>query len=212
MKKISFANAILVIAVILFASCKGDQGPVGPAGLAGPTGATGATGSQGPVGSANVIYSSWFGPSFNGGSAWIGSTFAGVQTNYINYASASLTQALIDQGVILVYANLGGYANLGYNSITQLPFTHMSAGNQVETWSHNMAAGNVRVNFQTTIGWTPAQMSTTYRFRYIFIPGAVAGRISSGPAAGYTIDQLKTMSYQQVLSLLSIPENGSNHK
>lgn len=213
MKKISFVHAIFVVAVILFTSCKGDQGPVGPAGPAGPSGNNGPAGPQGPAGTANVIYSSWFGPSFNGGSAWIGSTFAGLQTNYINYASASLTQAIIDQGAILVYANLQSYANLGNgNSITQLPFTHMNTGNHVETWSHNMTAGNVRINFQTTVGWTPAQMSTSYRFRYIFIPGAVAGRISAGPAAGYSVDQLKTMSYQQVINLLSIPENGSNHK
>ncbi len=131
-----------------------------------------------------------------------------MQNNYINYAAPSLTQSIIDQGTILAYANLSGYGNLGYNnSITKLPFTHMSVIggiNHTETWSHNMAVGNVRINFQTTYGWTPAQMGTGYRFRYILIPGAVAGRFTTGSVAGYTVDQLKAMSYNQVCELLNI--------
>jgi hypothetical protein len=47
-------------------------------------------------------------------------------------------------------------------------------------------------------------------FRYVVIPGGVAGRFTSGPAAGYTFDQVRTMSYSQVASLFNIPENGSN--
>ncbi|MGB3004860.1 MAG: hypothetical protein WBC06_00005, partial [Chitinophagaceae bacterium] len=52
-------------------------------------------------------------------------------------------------------------------------------------------------------------------YRYVLIPGVVAGgrnvngsepTITSGPAAGYTASQLKAMSYQQVCSLLNIPQ------
>jgi hypothetical protein len=159
LKKCSFFLAIIIVTALFFVSCKGDEGPQGLVGPAGPQS------NAGPAGSANVIYSPWFGPSFNGSSAWIGSAFAGVQTNYINYAAAPVTQALIDQGTILVHANLQGYASLGNaNSITQLPFTYMSVVggvNHTETWSHNMTVGNMRINFQTTYGWTPPAMSTT---------------------------------------------------
>ncbi len=50
-------------------------------------------------------------------------------------------------------------------------------------------------------------------YRYIIIPGAVSGgRLISGPAAGYTIAQLKGMSYSQVSSMFKIPANGSNER
>jgi hypothetical protein len=50
-------------------------------------------------------------------------------------------------------------------------------------------------------------------YRYVLIPGLVAGgRFSSGPLAGYTVSQIKSLSYQQLIDLLRIPANGSNTK
>jgi hypothetical protein len=47
----------------------------------------------------------------------------------------------------------------------------------------------------------------------VLIPGLIAGgRFTSGPAAGYSMAQLKEMSYQQVSALFAIPENGTNEK
>jgi len=56
-----------------------------------------------------------------------------------------------------------------------------------------------------------ANFNGTANFRYIIIPGGVAGgRFVSGAAAGYTVDQIKSMSYQQITSLLNIPSTGTN--
>ncbi len=53
----------------------------------------------------------------------------------------------------------------------------------------------------------------TLEYRYILIPGLVSGgRFTSGAAAGYTVDQLKAMSYEDVRTLFNIPENGSREK
>ena len=55
--------------------------------------------------------------------------------------------------------------------------------------------------------------SSGYLYRYVIIPGGVAGgRIVSGPAAGHTADELRAMSYQQIAQMFNIPSNGSNEQ
>jgi hypothetical protein len=59
------------------------------------------------------------------------------------------------------------------------------------------------VNFYT------GGISTAHQFRYVIIPGGVAGgRIANGQQTyfGYTSSQLKVMSYHDVCTLLNIPE------
>ena len=128
MRKLTFAFASLFIGAVLFVSCKGDSGPVGPQGTqgpqgatgatgpmgpSGPVGATGATGPQGPVGPqgpagslANVIYSSWqtignwadTAGLYAGG---VNTTGAAGRRGFI--ATASVTQAIVDQGIVVSY-------------------------------------------------------------------------------------------------------------
>src|SRR5260221_2260371 len=94
----------------------GPQGPAGANGASGTNGtngtngATGATGPQGPAGAAgtaNVIYSSWATQS-----NWADTTFGnygvlGVVSRSIRNAPG-VTQAIIDQGVVLCYLQPGG--------------------------------------------------------------------------------------------------------
>jgi hypothetical protein len=48
-------------------------------------------------------------------------------------------------------------------------------------------------------------------FRYVIIPGGVSGgRVMSGAAAGYTVDKLKSLSYDEAARLFNLPEKGSN--
>ena len=48
-------------------------------------------------------------------------------------------------------------------------------------------------------------------FRYVIIPGGVAGgRLMQGAAAGYSVAELQAMPYEQLLQLFKIPANGSN--
>jgi hypothetical protein len=45
----------------------------------------------------------------------------------------------------------------------------------------------------------------------VLIPGGVAGGyIVTGPAQGYSVDQLRAMSYQQIETLFHISSNGTN--
>ena len=73
---------LLSVALVALGCAKGDTGPTGPAG---------------PAGSANVIYSAWFSPA-----TWVLETnFTVVERTY-TMTSTSLTQAIIDNGVVLV--------------------------------------------------------------------------------------------------------------
>ena len=76
--------------------------------------------------------------------------------------------------------------------------------------------GKLYYYLYTTNGGTGAFNSTamsTISFRYVIIPGGVAAsRITSGPAKGYTVTQLRALSYNQALALLNIPAEGSNIK
>ena len=53
-------------------------------------------------------------------------------------------------------------------------------------------------------------LNTTYQFRYVIIPGAVAGRGVEPTYSGYTLEQLKSMPYNQVAEIFNIPPTGSN--
>jgi hypothetical protein len=58
---------------------------------------------------------------------------------------------------------------------------------------------------------TTLVFNTGYQFRYVLIAGSVlGGRIMNGAAAGYTEDQLKAMSYEEIKNLFSLPDNGTN--
>jgi len=58
---------------------------------------------------------------------------------------------------------------------------------------------------------SPVGFSVSGSFRYVIIPGSVAGgRMVSGPASGHTVNELRAMSYQQIAQLFSIPPNGTN--
>lgn len=194
----------------------GPQGPVGatgPQGPAGPQGPVGPAGPQGPAGTANVIYSSWFGDAtFSPNWADTVLTFVGTVSRAIK-AAPGVTATIINQGLVLSYAKastiiepqllpwtLSG-ANVGFpgNSF-QLNFIPQN-GKLFYYWN-NLTTGNAS-------GFT----SSGFEYRYVIIPGGVAGgRFTSGPAAGYSVDQIKSMSYSQVSSLFNIPASGSNER
>jgi len=231
--------SVLIAGAIFFSSCKGDAGPVGPQGIQGPNGAqgiqgiigpagpvgatgangaTGATGAAGPAGAAgsltNVIYSSWA-PAGNFIDTSIhattgGSGLAGGRRGF--RTSASVTQAIVDQGICLAYARVTPAA-----SAQQLPLLLVASVSWNLWIEHTLAAG--RVVFMATrpelYSWAAGE-NTRFEpisYRYVIIPGGTAGsRFVSGPAAGYTVQQIKAMSYDQIASMFNIPANGSNEK
>ncbi|WP_304488664.1 hypothetical protein [Dyadobacter sp. CY312] len=200
-----------VLMVFMMASCeKSTDGEPGPKGDKGDTGATGPAGSTGPAGAAgttgtaNVIYSDWYGPDFNGGSVWTGTTLEGRLINTTKKAASVVTENILNQGVVLVYAKLGAYGTiygLSPSAVAMLPIsgTVTRAGViQTESWQAVAQTGTVNVNFQNSANlWGTASMATDYRFRYVIIPGGVAGARQAG---------IDYKNYEQVKRAYNIPD------
>ena len=235
MRKVRLLSLLLLAIAFITINCtkEGPEGPVGatgpqgPTGTTGATGATGATGSQGPAGptgpqgpagpagpagTANVIYSSWA----NEPAAW-GDTVMG-SLNFIHarrhiVAAPSLSQAILDQGVILAYVKTT-------NSVTAvaLPWTlPVTLTTFVET-GYRPALNKIvyyfyipnNVSTTTPVAFTSIEGGVA-QFRYVIIPGGVGGGRSSQKTASingiyYTESQLRAMSYVQICNLLNIPK------
>jgi hypothetical protein len=233
MKKIIYILAIVQLSLFLGACSRrgdtGDRGPNGPNGPVGAPGLTGPQGPQGPIGPVGpagpqgpqglpgvlpVTYSAWLA---SGAANWVTTNAAPYAAIYSYDRSApGVTTAIIDQGVILAFIKT--VPNIPAAQITQLPYRTRNGSGVL---SHQVdytinAAGNIRFLYKNNALSNATYYSTALlgaiETRYILISGTVAGRFVSGPAAGYTVDQVKSMSYEQVASLLNIPENGSNEK
>jgi hypothetical protein len=185
---------------------QGPQGPAGNPGAPGAPGATGATGPAGPAGTANVIYSSWF--SF-ATADWADSniTNVGAAKRAIRLAPG-VTASVMNQGVILSYMTFTSDPNLAFYG---LPFTCTSCPG---VWVFNQlpVTGKIVYYHTTGTGTNPgATLPTSFSFRYVIIPGGVAGgKLMSGPAKGKTVEALRAMSYKEVATMFGIPSTGSN--
>lgn len=188
----------IIMATLLFTSCKGPQGDIGPAGAAGPTGAAGAngtngvkgdkgdTGATGATGTANVIYGTW--QDMNNANFWYrlgsSSTTGGANNGggSINVFSghgwgcdinAPITQDILDKGQVFVYGKFA--PSVGDNRVYLLPNTF---------WGKWYTQVNILLNkiYIQTIYDNADTVPTTYSqsgflcvLRYIIIPGGVAG-------------------------------------
>jgi hypothetical protein len=123
-------------------------------------------------------------------------------------ASPNLTQAVLDQGVILTYLRWTVSGNLP----TLLP-TNYYAGSTFEI-GFRPALNKIVYYF-----WTPSNpyvavgagsLGSGAQFRYILIPGGVSGRGTEKAVEingqAYTETELRNMSYTQICSLLHIPQ------
>lgn len=219
MRKFSLLSLLLVAITFVIVNCT-KEGPEGPAGATGPqgpsgvgsagaTGATGATGPagptgpvgpQGPAGTANVIYSSWF--TLTG---WHDSTMTDQGLCKVDYRDAAgITAAIISNGVVLSYAAPSAastYANaLPWLVTTINPNIIVSYRPSVG----RMVYYNLAIN-SVTGGIVP---SAAYVYRYVIIPGGVAGGRGITPGIGgtsYTEAQVRAMTYEQVCTLFKIP-------
>jgi Collagen triple helix repeat (20 copies) len=207
---------------------QGIIGPTGPVGAQGIQGIPGPIGPQGPTGqNAQVVYSSWIQTPAAFGTTpttWRDTALPliGVVARAI-LSAPSLNQSILEQGMIMVYwraSTTGTAPNLTATGIQPLPYNtvatvgalgtielqgnYYSALNKIFVYFRNLTSPN-------TAGNVVALLNSNYR--YILIPGLVSGgRFTSGPAAGYTTEQVKAMSYEQIKTLFSIPENGTNEK
>ena len=227
MRKLRLLSLSFLAIAFIAASCTkegpegpvGAQGPQGPPGTPGANGANGAAGPagpQGPAGTANVIYSGWIAsPTTFSAAGWMDSLITTIGTvSRANFPAPSMTQAVLDQGLTLVYHTFAAPPALptGGANAQALPYNvGIGGGNFVEV-NYRPAVGRVIVFLHNVLPGTGGfGFLGGHYFRYIIIPGGVSGgRMISGAAAGYTMNELKELSYEQVLKKFNIPREGSN--
>jgi len=160
----------------------------GPAGATGPAGPAGPTGAAGATGSANVIYSPWANLTFTGsGTSWSAQITA-----------LGVTQDIMDKGVVKTYFKFG-------TAVYDGNYSNIPSGATIYQYL-SVGAINLRATFAANYPW-----------RYVIIPGGVAGgRLSGGSvdadtfvfADGSTMrkSKLDKMSYEDVCSKFNIPK------
>ncbi len=176
----------------------------------GVDGKDGIDGEQGPPGTANVIYSGWF----LTGNGWVESTetttpFYG-EFAYFNRPVTGLSQGILDNGAILCY--MKGDPLLAPNTsstVFQLPYTIGAGFDFTDQFDFAATSGNLRFLYKSDDPWEASELGGI-SFRYILIPGGVAGRGVTPLYNGYSLDELKEMSYEQVATLFHIPAEGTN--
>ena len=162
-------RSLLVAAVIIIIgmiSCsKGSTGPAGPAGPAGPD---------------SVVYSAW---------TPLALTYAPADTLFEQIINApSITQAILDSGVILSYVNFLE-TNGTYHVVPTAGLTGIGI-------FEDFAVGQINIE--------SVQNYSSLPYRYVTIPGSLktGNSASTQKVKGYTIQELKAMPYEQVQQVL----------
>jgi len=145
----------------------------------GTTGPAGATGPAGPAGPDSVIYSAWIPLTL---------TYNAADTFYEQTITApSITKAILDSGVVLSYVNFqetdGTYHVIPTAGLLGLGiFEDFSIG---------------------AINISSVQDFSSLPYRYVVIPGSKVANSSNQEKKGYTPQELKAMSYEQVQQVLA---------
>lgn len=215
MRKFRLLSLLSLSILFIATSCtkEGPEGPAGIAGIQGPAGVQGPqgpAGPQGPQGTTNVTYSAWF----LTGAGWAEATatdpFYG-EVFYYPKAAPAVTQSIIDQGIVLCY--MKGDPNLDpapASTPFMLPYTVGTGFGFTDLYDFTLTPGNIRFLYKSDFAWELADLAVI-SFRYVVIPGSVAGRGTTAPLYnGYTAAQLKAMPYDQVAKLFNIPQEGTN--
>lgn len=135
----------------------------------------------------DVYYSEWFSPT-----AW-----SGMSGDWYFEASApDLTQDIVEEGVILAYAWLAD--DLYYSSSVR-PLPAYAVGANWSFLVHQYGS----IQFTCDMNSEPA--TTGNLFRFVAIPGSIVA-LNSAPAALYSEQELRNMSYDEIIKLFNIPE------
>lgn len=211
------ASSILFIGV----SCtkEGPEGPAGangvqgPAGVQGPQGPAGPAGPQGPQGTTNVTYSSWY---TTVTADWVPGYIAPNNYNVemiYNRTAPGVTQSILDQGIVLTYGkNFVIGASTRLPNPIQLPYSERF---NLQNYGSILALGKIVFTYDPDDGAPirPVSQLAGIAYRYVIIPGSVAGGRGVNVVKtfeGYTENELKAMTYEQVTKLFNIPAEGSN--
>ena len=183
MKLRSASWPLSCVALMTLGCAKGDTGPTGP---------------RGPTGSANVVYSDWCSPA-----TWNLETEFGITQRTYSMGTTSLTQEIIDRGVVMVYMRFIGLAP----EIVQLPFLIPDVGYQAY---FRAQADSVKVVYCVAAApaSTPNIMPSDNQVRYVLIPGGAVAATAQANASTYAreVAGLKSMSYSEVCRKYGVPE------
>lgn len=197
------------LAIIFIASSCTKEGPEGPAGATGAQGPAGTPGAPGTPGAGVTTYSAWFLTGTGWAEATASDPFYG-EVFYFSKAAPVVTQQIIDQGIVLCYMkgdpNLDAPANA---TPFLLPYTVGTGFGFTDLYDFTLTPGNIRFLYKSDFAWDLSDLAVI-SYRYVVIPGSIAGRSTTPTYGGYTRDQLKAMSYQQVAALFNIPAEGTN--
>lgn len=152
----------------------------------------GDTGPAGPAGPANVIYSEWYSPE-----TWRAEIHFDVHYRAYNMAAPSLTQEIVDQGVVLVYMRFVG----SNPAILQLP---LALGEYPGySFSYEAQADSVKAKYYRPADPSsfPEIIQSWNQVRYVLIPGSEAAVSKASRQS-----ELHAMSYADVCREYGIPE------
>ncbi len=175
MKISSFFLTLASLSILFFSACVKE----------GPAGRDGLDGEDGLDGNANVIYSQWYTPN-----AWNGET----GDWYFQVASNSLSQDVVEAGVILAYTSLPG--DLYPAAVRPLPAYAIGANWDFLIPDYGM------IEFTSDAISQPG--TNDYYFRFVVIPSNIA--LKSTAAKEEFKKQLLQMSYLEVCKKYNIPE------
>lgn len=185
---------------------KGDVGPQGPEGQQGPQGPEGQQGSQGPEGqpgadgNANVIVSEW-----KNSTTPKDTIIDGTSTKVATVLAPELTDEVIQKSAILVYLDFGG-------GIFPLPYTS-NAGGRTSTISFFPKQRKIRPTRVVHDGGNLLPLGNQIYYKYVIIPQGTVSKGTNNSTSQpiyklnnqlYTLDALKTMSYEELISKLNI--------
>lgn len=149
-------------------------------------------GPKGDPGTANVIYSDWVTPS-----TYTKNTVFGTVYFTADIPASKVTQAILDQGSIIVYGKLNGYTTLIWptNQVANLPIsiTYMiGAASNIDVWSALSSVGSIRISLTSSTN-AYAGISNAHQFRYVIIPGGVN-----------TLSNVNAKNYDEVKQVLHL--------
>ncbi len=142
-------------------------------------GSAGPTGARGPAGPDSVVYSAWIPLNF---------TYNANDTLFEDTLLApSITAGILDSGIILTYIEFPDQNNVEH-------IQPVSSLNYII--SEDYSIGKINIISQQDL--------TSLNYRYATIPGSLkAGNSASQKIKGYTIQELKAMSFEQAQQVIS---------
>ena len=212
MKKNGFLSLLLIAGISMIIISCSKEGPAGPAGATGPAG---PVGPAGPQGTTNVTYSAWY-TTVN--ADWVTTGVDPYKAAFlVNKSAPAITQAIIDNGLVLGYVTNWQIADttgapIGRSTdVAGMPY--LADIGFLDYYDFVIpSAGKIRYLYKSYAPWSSTELTGT-KFRYIVIPGSVSGGrgVNGSPTyEGHTGDELKAMTYEQVAGLFNIPAEGTN--